>query len=77
MSESLDNGVLDYIKCTATVAVHFPVDTKGIAHMCCDQCRYYSMSTHRCRLTDCVCEFPARYVGTHCPLEIDRGGNNG
>lgn len=70
MSE-FETGVQKYIKATATVQVHFPVDWKGNAFVCCDQCYYFRPQTRRCGLNGTVCEFPGKYVGSECPLEIE------
>lgn len=66
-----DSGVKDYIKGTATVSVCFPVDFKGNADVCCMQCFFYRESSRRCSLTGAVSEYPQRYVGSNCPLEME------
>ncbi len=66
-----DSGVKDYIKGTATVSVCFPVDFKGNANVCCEQCFFYRDASRRCSLTGAVSEYPAKYVGSNCPLEME------
>lgn len=77
MSE-FKSGVASYIKARCEVTVAFPVDFKGNADVCCDQCWYYRRSYRTCGLNGEVCEYPAHYVGSHCPLDvIEEGGTNG
>lgn len=66
---SFESGVASYIHATATVDVFFPVDARGNAYVCCEQCFFYRDGTRRCALTGDVSAFPAKYVGATCPLE--------
>lgn len=64
-------GVARYIKGTAMVWVHFPVDFKGVAEISCMQCRFFQRTSGRCALTGEISEYPGRYVGSACPLELE------
>ena len=65
-----DTGVKSYVKGFAVLTVFFPVNDKGVADICCKQCKYYKYYTNRCLLTDDVIAYPDHYVGQFCPLEI-------
>lgn len=65
-----DNGVSSYVHGRATVDVYFPVDAKGNADICCTQCFFYREASRRCGLTGEVSQYPTRYVGSSCPLEL-------
>lgn len=67
---NFDSGVARYIKARAVVEVGFPVDWKGSADISCKQCPYYVRATQRCALNQVVVNYPERYVGSECPLEI-------
>ena len=75
MGGRFDSGVSRYVAGSATVTNYFPVDFKGNADICCMQCRFYRRTSQRCSLNDRICEYPERYVGSHCPLTLDEGGN--
>lgn len=62
------NGVAGYVWGTAQIAVHFPVDAKGNAEVCCKQCFLYRESSNRCALNYAVCEYPHKFRGSECPL---------
>ena len=66
---SFDDGVKGYIKATATVEVHFPVDWRGSIEIACKHCPFYVRQTQRCGLNQSVVNFPEKYVGSECPLE--------
>lgn len=66
-----ENGISGYIKATYTATIYFPVDNQGKAHICCEQCYYFNSNTNRCRLNGEVCQFPNKFVGGSCPLEMD------
>lgn len=55
---NFESGVAKYIHAKATVKVHFPVDFKGNADI-------------SCKLTKEICEYPEKYVGSACPLELE------
>lgn len=66
---NFDSGVKGYIKATATVEVHFPIDWRGSVEIACKHCPFYVRATQRCGLNQEVVNFPERYVGTCCPLK--------
>lgn len=66
------SGVASYIKAAATVEVGFPVDHKGNAEITCYQCPFYRRNYRNCGLNGAICEFPERYVGSHCPLKLKK-----
>lgn len=68
-----DSGVSSYVEGVAIVRVSFPVDWRGEADISCNQCYYYRPATRRCALNGQVSEYPERYVGSRCPLEIGDG----
>lgn len=67
---NFDSGVAKYIKAQAVVQVGFPVDWRGNAEIACKHCPFYVRATQRCALTQDVVNFPERYVGATCPLEV-------
>lgn len=67
---NFDTGVAKYIKTKATVYVGFPVDWRGSSEIACKHCQFYDRAKQRCNLTQQVVNFPDRYVGECCPLEI-------
>lgn len=70
------SGVASYIHAKAEVRVHFPVDFKGNADISCAQCFFFREASRRCGLTGEISEYPQKYVGSTCPLEIIEGENN-
>lgn len=66
-----ESGVPEYITAHATVEVHFPVDFKGAADISCKMCPYFSPSRRTCQLNKQICEYPEKYVGSMCPLEVE------
>ena len=68
---SFESGVSRYLTGTATVTTYFPVDNRGRADVCCDQCRFFY--GRRCSLTGEVSPYPAKFIGSGCPLEIEEG----
>lgn len=68
---NFDSGIDRYIKGTAKVEVFFPVDRKGNADISCAQCFFYREASRRCSLTGQISEYPTKYVGGHCPLEME------
>ena len=73
-SGRFDSGVADYVVGKAVVTVYFPVDAKGRADISCKQCEYFRNSTRRCALNGLISEYPERYVGSRCPLELSDDG---
>lgn len=77
---NFDNGVASYIHASTVVDVFFPVDRRGNADISCEQCYYYRRQSRSCALNGEICEYPTRYVGSHCPLRLvgeegDEDGN--
>lgn len=66
---NFDSGIKDYIHTQATVDVFFPVDWKGVADICCDQCFFFRRMYKTCGLNGEVCQYPNKYVGGSCPLK--------
>lgn len=67
---SFDNGVKSYVKGYTVVEVAFPVDWKDNADISCYQCKFFSRNNGVCQLTKEISEYPQKFVGSHCPLEI-------
>ena len=77
---NFESGVATYITGECTIRVHFPVDDKGRAEICCKQCPYLSSNERVCQLNKELTAYPNKFVGDHCPLqEVDyniKGENN-
>lgn len=67
---SFESGVKSFIHGQATVTVGFPVDFKGNTYINCSQCFFFREASRRCGLTGDVSQFPTKYVGATCPLEM-------
>lgn len=67
---NFDTGVSRYIKTQAVVSQSFPVDWRGSVEIACKHCNYFDRAKQRCWLTQQVVNFPDKYVGECCPLEI-------
>jgi hypothetical protein len=67
---NFDSGVASYIHAQAKVDVFFPVDFKGNADISCNQCYFFRRSYKTCGLNGEVCQYPEKYVGASCPLEV-------
>ena len=67
---NFDSGVKSYIRAKATVEVSFPVDFRDNADISCYQCYYFRRNYQTCGLNGQICEYPNKYVGSYCPLEI-------
>jgi hypothetical protein len=67
---NFDSGVKSYIRAKATVEVSFPVDFRDNADISCYQCYYFRRNYQTCGLNGQICEYPSKYVGSYCPLEI-------
>jgi hypothetical protein len=65
------SGVKAYLTGECTVKIHFPVDFKGNADVCCYQCKMFSRNTGVCQLTKEISEYPTKYIGSNCPLDFD------
>ena len=68
---AFESGVSRYLTGSATVVAHFPVDSRGKADVCCDQCRF--LFGRRCSLTGEVSNYPGKYIGEFCPLDFEEG----
>lgn len=71
---NFENGVMRYITGECVVSTHFPVDWQGKAVVNCTQCRFFSRSGGCCKLTGEISEFPAKYIGSTCPLSFTDDG---
>lgn len=67
---NFDSGVAAYIIGRAVVEIGFPVDFRGNAEIACKHCNFYVRATQRCGLNQHIVNYPERYVGSECPLEI-------
>ena len=75
MANRFKNGISGYIVGEATVTVAFPIDHKGRADVSCNQCYFFRRSYRTCGLNGEVCQFPEKYVGGFCPLNIKENYN--
>ena len=71
MTPNFDSGVADYVRAYAVVIVAFPIDYKGNADVNCYQCPFFRRNYSTCGLNGSVCQYPAKYVGDNCPLDIE------
>lgn len=67
---SFESGVASYIHAQAKVDVFFPVDARGNADISCNQCYYFRRQSRSCALNGEICQYPEKYVGASCPLEV-------
>lgn len=67
---NFDSGVKRFIKARAVVEIGFPVDWKDNPEIACKHCNFYVRATQRCGLNQQIVNYPERYVGEYCPLEI-------
>ena len=65
------SGVARYRTCYCVVEVKFPVDFKGNEAVDCMHCFLYQRQLGKCPLTGHISEYPDRYVGSNCPLELE------
>lgn len=65
-----DDGVKKFIKARAVVEVGFPVDWRDNAEIACKHCNFFVRATQRCGLNQQIVNFPERYIGSECPLEL-------
>lgn len=68
-----ESGVKGFVIGKATVINVFPIDFKDRADISCYQCRYFRRSSSSCALNGEICQYPEKYVGVNCPLEIGEG----
>jgi len=73
---NFENGVKAYVTGKCTVKVHFPVDWKDNADVCCFQCKYYSRASGICYLTKEISEYLTKYIGSNCPLNFEEGAQS-
>ena len=76
---NFESGVASYITGECTIRVHFPVDSKGQAEICCKQCPYLSSNERMCQLNKKPVHYPHQFIGYDCPLnfnEIEEIQNN-
>lgn len=67
---NFDTGVSRFIKTRAVVEQSFPVDWRGSIEIACKHCNFFVRATQKCGLTQTIVNFPDKYVGHDCPLEI-------
>ena len=70
---NLETGIARYVHASAVVRVSFPVDFRGHAFICCEQCFFFKRSYQTCSLNGEVCQFPSKFVGGSCPLILEEG----
>lgn len=70
------SGVKAFIHGKAEILVHFPVDQRGSADVSCRQCPYLSSNARMCQLNKQPVQYPEKYVGYDCPLEITETEEN-
>lgn len=74
---NFDSGVKRFIRTRAVIEVSFPVDWKDNAEIACKHCNMFVRATQRCGLTQQIVNFPDKYIGECCPLElIEEGEEN-
>ena len=66
---NFESGIASYITGECTIRVHFPVDDKGRAEICCRHCPYLSSNERMCQLNKQPVFFPNTNLGEWCPLE--------
>ena len=66
---NFDSGVKGYVKATATVEVHFPIDWRDSVEIACKHCPFFVRTNMRCGLNQSIVNFPDKFVGDNCPLE--------
>ena len=67
---NFDSGVSGFIKGFCMIEVNFPIDSKGRADVCCEQCPYYGRTSRTCQLNKQTVNYPEKYIGAACPLEF-------
>lgn len=66
---NFESGIASYITGECTIRVHFPIDDKGRAEICCKHCPYLSSNERMCQLNKEPVAYPNKYVGDRCPLQ--------
>lgn len=72
---NFESGVKGYITGTYLVEVHFPIDWKDNAEICCRHCQFLSSNDRMCQLNKMPVAFPNKYVGDYCPLKRKENEN--
>ena len=67
---TFESGVSAYVHAECVVKVHFPINHRGEADISCYQCNYFRRNYQMCGLNNSICEYPSKYVGSQCPLNI-------
>ena len=65
------SGVSGYVKGFCMVEVHFPISLSGKADISCNQCPYYGRTSKTCQINKQVVNYPDKYIGGNCPLNIE------
>lgn len=68
---NFESGVSGYADGVCEIRVHFPIDMKGNADICCRQCPYLSSNERMCQLNKEPVAFPNKFVGAYCPLRME------
>ena len=68
MSTGFESGVTAYVHGVSIAEVYFPIDERGNAYCCCEQCYYYRENSRTCAQNKEVCNFPSKHVGANCPM---------
>lgn len=68
---NFESGVKSFIRGKTETIVDFPVDFKGKADISCKQCPHLSSNERMCQLNKQPVQYPSRFVGYYCPLEIE------
>ena len=56
---NFDSGVKGYVKATATVEVHFPIDWRDSVEIACKHCPFFVRTNMRCGLNQSIVNFPS------------------
>lgn len=66
---NFESGVSGFIKGFCRVEVNFPIDGKGRADVCCEQCPYYGRTSKTCQINKQVVHYSNK-LGFFCPLQF-------
>ena len=64
-----ESGVASYVTGIALVKNYFPVDSRGSAYECCEECFFYREAFKTCALNHRPVLFPGKYTGQECMLQ--------
>jgi hypothetical protein len=70
MAKNFDDGVKGYITMSATVFVHFPINWRDQEDVRCELCPFFRHTSRSCALNQEICEYPDKFRGSRCPLEV-------